>query len=65
MINNQQYIFNRQVPKKRYEYEHTMEDADDTPAYAKSTLSGVSTPFRRNFTVVSFGIANWVLDDFL
>jgi hypothetical protein len=30
MINNQQYIFNRQVPKKRHEYEHTMEDADDT-----------------------------------
>ena len=49
MINNQQYIFNRQVPKKRHEYEHTMEDADDTPAYAKSTLSGVSITFPQKF----------------
>ena len=35
-------IFNRLVPEKRPEYEHTLEGADDMPAHAKSTLSGVS-----------------------
>ena len=35
-------IFNRLVPENRPEYEHTMEGADDMPAHAKSTLSGVS-----------------------
>ena len=33
-------IFNRLVPENRPEYEHTL--ADDMPAHAKSTLSGVS-----------------------
>ena len=35
-------IFNRLVPENRPEYEHTLEGADDMPAHAKSTLSGVS-----------------------
>ena len=35
-------IFNRLVPETRPEYEHTLEGADDMPAHAKSTLSGVS-----------------------
>jgi secondary thiamine-phosphate synthase enzyme len=35
-------IFNRIVPENRPEYEHTLEGADDMPAHAKSTLSGVS-----------------------
>ena len=35
-------IFNRLVPENRPEYEHTLEGADDIPAHAKSTLSGVS-----------------------
>ena len=35
-------IFNRLVPENRLEYEHTLEGADDMPAHAKSTLSGVS-----------------------
>lgn len=35
-------IFNRLVPEHRPEYEHTLEGADDMPAHAKSTLSGVS-----------------------
>ena len=30
------------VPENRPEYEHTQEGADDMPAHAKSTLSGVS-----------------------
>ena len=34
-------IFNRLVPENRPEYEHTLEGADDMPAHAKSTLSGV------------------------
>ena len=34
--------FNRLVPENRPEYEHTLEGADDMPAHAKSTLSGVS-----------------------
>ena len=29
-------------PENRPEYEHTLEGADDMPAHAKSTLSGVS-----------------------
>ena len=32
----------RLVPENRPEYEHTLEGADDMPAHAKSTLSGVS-----------------------
>ena len=35
-------VFNRLVPENRPEYEHTLEGADDMPAHAKSTLSGVS-----------------------
>ena len=35
-------IFNRLVPENRPEYEHTLEGADDMPAHAKSTLSGVN-----------------------
>ena len=35
-------IVNRLVPENRPEYEHTLEGADDMPAHAKSTLSGVS-----------------------
>ena len=35
-------IFNRLVPENRPEYEHMLEGADDMPAHAKSTLSGVS-----------------------
>ena len=35
-------IFNRLVTENRPEYEHTLEGADDMPAHAKSTLSGVS-----------------------
>ena len=35
-------IFNHLVPENRPEYEHTLEGADDMPAHAKSTLSGVS-----------------------
>ena len=35
-------IFNRLVPENRPEYEHILEGADDMPAHAKSTLSGVS-----------------------
>ena len=35
-------IFNRLVPENRPEYEHTLEGADDMPAHAKSTLTGVS-----------------------
>ena len=35
-------IFNRLVPENRLEYDHTLEGADDMPAHAKSTLSGVS-----------------------
>ena len=38
-------IFNRLVPENRPEYEHTLEGADDMPAHAKSTLSGVSRTF--------------------
>ena len=42
-------IFNRLVPENRPEYEHTLEGADDMPAHAKSTLSGVSiTHLARN-----------------
>ena len=32
----------RVEPENRPEYEHTLEGADDMPAHAKSTLSGVS-----------------------
>jgi thiamine phosphate synthase YjbQ (UPF0047 family) len=32
----------RLIPENRPEYEHTLEGADDMPAHAKSTLSGVS-----------------------
>ena len=39
---NMETIFNRLVPENRPEYEHTLEGADDMPAHAKSTLSGVS-----------------------
>ena len=35
-------IFNCLVTENRPEYEHTLEGADDMPAHAKSTLSGVS-----------------------
>ena len=35
-------IFNRLVPENLPAYEHTLEGADDMPAHAKSTLSGVS-----------------------
>ena len=35
-------IFNRLVPEKLPEYEYTLEGADDMPAHAKSTLSGLS-----------------------
>lgn len=35
-------IFNRLVPENVPEYEHTLEGADDMPAHAKSSLSGVS-----------------------
>ena len=35
-------IFNRLIPENRPEYEHTLEGADDMPAHAKSSLSGVS-----------------------
>ena len=35
-------IFNRLVPENQPYYEHTLEDSDDMPAHAKSTLSGVS-----------------------
>ena len=35
-------IFNHLVPENRPEYDHTLEGADDMPAHAKSTLSGVS-----------------------
>ena len=35
-------IFNRLVPENCPGYEHTLEGADDMPAHAKSTLSGVS-----------------------
>ena len=35
-------IFNHLVPENQPEYEHTLEGADDMPAHAKSTLSGVS-----------------------
>jgi secondary thiamine-phosphate synthase enzyme len=35
-------IFNHLVPENHPEYEHTLEGADDMPAHAKSTLSGVS-----------------------
>ncbi len=35
-------IFNRLVPENQPYYEHTLEGADDMPAHAKSTLSGVS-----------------------
>ena len=35
-------IFNRLVPENRSEYVHTFEGADDMPAHAKSSLSGVS-----------------------
>ena len=35
-------IFNRLVPENCPEYEHTLEGADDMPAHAKATLSGVS-----------------------
>ena len=42
-------IFNRLVPENRPEYEHTLEGADDMPAHAKSTLSGVSITFPQEF----------------
>ena len=35
-------IFNRLVPERRPEYEHTLEGDDDMPAHAKSSLFGVS-----------------------
>jgi len=35
-------IFNRLVEENRPDYVHTLEGADDMPAHAKSTLSGVS-----------------------
>ena len=35
-------IFDRLVPEGMTYYEHTIEGADDMPAHAKSTLSGVS-----------------------
>lgn len=35
-------IFNRLVPENHPDYLHTMEGADDMPAHAKCTLSGVS-----------------------
>ena len=35
-------IFNRLVPANLPEYQHTLDGADDMPAHAKSTLSGVS-----------------------
>lgn len=35
-------IYNRLVPENLSEYEHILEGADDMPAHAKSTLSGVS-----------------------
>ena len=35
-------IFTRLVPENLPAYEHTLEGADDMPAQAKSTLSGVS-----------------------
>ena len=35
-------IFTRLVPENLPAYEHTLEGADDMPAHAKSTLSGVS-----------------------
>ncbi len=35
-------IFDRLVPENCPDYEHTLEGADDMPAHAKSTLSGVS-----------------------
>ncbi len=35
-------IFNRMVPERQPFYTHTLEGDDDTPAHAKSTLSGVS-----------------------
>ena len=35
-------IFNHLVPENQPYYEHTLEGADDMPAHAKSTLSGVS-----------------------
>ncbi len=35
-------IFNRLVPENQSYYEHTLEGADDMPAHAKSTLTGVS-----------------------
>ena len=35
-------IFNRLVPERAPDYEHTMEGPDDMPAHAKSTLCGVS-----------------------
>ena len=35
-------IFNQLVPENCSQYVHTLEGADDMPAHAKSTLSGVS-----------------------
>ena len=35
-------IFNHLVPENQSYYVHTLEGADDMPAHAKSTLSGVS-----------------------
>ena len=46
-------IFNRLVPENRPEYEHTLEGADDMPAHAKSTLSGVS---------LTIPITDWTLE---
>ena len=38
----QSTVFNRLVPEKLLEYEHTLEGSDDMSAHAKSTPSGVS-----------------------
>lgn len=35
-------IFNRLIPEKTSAYVHTIEGADDMPAHAKSSISGVS-----------------------
>ena len=40
--NRPEYEHTLLVPENRPEYEHTLEGADDMPAHAKSTLSGVS-----------------------
>ena len=50
-------IFNRLVPENRPEYEHTLEGADDMPAHAKSTLSGVSITLP--ITDVRLNLGTW------